>query len=164
MKTNVTKKKLIGIASIILILIVIIISNSQSNTVYRETTVEKGNLTVGITKTGTVAVEDTEQIFDVDISEYSSSDSDDYSWSNSSAMNPFQGMAQILQDSSTETSTSSERQLKVEELFAKVGEIISENDPICSLSEETVNSIRNALADDEAEAKTTSAQLRAPLH
>lgn len=152
-------KKMILFSALILaavvIIILIVLITSKQQVVYRETTVEKGNLTVGITETGNISVEESEQTFDADISEYSS-DSSDYSWNTGGGdggMNPFQSMQQILGESSSDSTSS--RQLEVEEIFVSVGQTIKAGDPICSLSEETVTSIRSALSQDEAEALTT---------
>lgn len=156
MKIN---KKIVFVSALILaviaIVILIAVNAAKKQVVYRETTVEKGNLTVGITKTGNISVEESEQTFDVDISEYSSENSE-FSWSmggEGGGMNPFQNMETIVGGSDSDSSST--RQLEVEEIFASVGQTIKAGDPICSLSEETVTSIRSALSQDEAEALTT---------
>lgn len=75
------KKRLIACGAagaILIILIVMIVVLSLANkeeVVYRETTVVRGNLTVGVEIDGTVSVGTTTQTLDVDISAYTSSDS-----------------------------------------------------------------------------------------
>lgn len=146
----------IATALILVILVMAVVNANKTETVYRETTVQYGNLTVGITETGNVSVEETEQTFDVDISEYSADDTS-YSWSSGNGgANPFQAMSQIMSNTtSSSTSTSTTRVLTVEEVYVSAGEEIKAGDPICRLSQESVESIRSALAEDEAEAFNT---------
>ena len=122
---------------------------------YREATVTKGNLTVGVAKTGSVSVEETEQTFDVDISQYSADESS-YSWNSSSQgmNNPFEAMSQIFSSSSTSSDIAT-RKLIVNQVLVSAGEEIKAGDAICSLEESSVQSIRNALKDDADNAKNT---------
>ena len=66
------KKVIIGICLAVLILIIIIVAvagNKESEEItYRETTVEKGELVVGITESGSVDIGTVDQVFELDMS------------------------------------------------------------------------------------------------
>ena len=59
---------------------VLLTRNGEDETVYREETVQYGELTVGLQETGSVEVGTTEQIFELDMSAYTESGDSSFSW------------------------------------------------------------------------------------
>ncbi len=162
------RKKTAIIASVLIILlicipIVITISNAKEDTVYKETEVYYGNLTVGITESSTVDIGTLEQSFELDLSSLvstSSTDSSDSTSSNSGipSMNSGGGMdmfSQIfsLASGNDSATSSSENMVEVESILVNVGEQIEEGDPILTLTESSVSEIREQLAEDVVVAK-----------
>lgn len=151
------KKIIAGVGSTTLVIVIAtgaILLSGGEKIVYVETTAEVGNLTVGITEDGNVEVEETEQIFDVDINEFSSENESSFAWESGGGMgNMMPGMGSM--GVSFSNSTSDTRELVVEEMYVSVGQEITEGTPICRLTEESLTSIRNGLVDDEAVAKST---------
>lgn len=137
------------------IILLVVISNKEE-TVYRETQAMKGNLTVGVTESGSVSIGTSEQTFDLDISEYTGS-SDSYSWNGNGGMGA--GMEQIfsnsLSSSGSTSSTSSDRTLDVEAVYVTAGSEVAEGTALVKLTDSSVSSIRQDLESDQAEAKIT---------
>ncbi len=138
-----------GIAAVAIVAVIVLVAvlavrnnnDSSDDTVYRETTVEYGSITVGITDEGSVSIGTVEQTFDLDISALVSSDSS----SSSSGI-----MGQMMQSFSMGGSSysSQSQSLEVESVYVTVGQEISEGDVIYTFTEDSVNEIRQALADD----------------
>lgn len=137
------------------IILLVVISNREE-TVYRETQAMKGNLTVGVTESGSVSIGTSEQTFDLDISEYTGS-SDSYSWNGNGSMGA--GMDQLfsnsLSSSGSTSSTSSDRTLDVEAVYVTAGSEVAEGTALVKLTDSSVSSIRQELESDQAEAKIT---------
>ena len=128
-------------------------SESSANTVYREETVTKGALTVGITEEGTVTIGMTTQTLDVDISAYTGSDNTSTnSWQNAGGG----GMPGQQTQTTTTTSTDSDtRELEVKQVYVNVGQEIAKGDPIALLDADSVNDIKADLQADVEDAKNT---------
>ena len=128
-------------------------SESSANTVYREETVTKGALTVGITEEGTVTIGTTAQTLDVDISAYTGSDNTSTnSWQNAGGG----GMPGQQTQTTTTTSTDSDtRELEVKQVYVNVGQEIAKGDPIALLDADSVNDIKTDLQADVEDAKNT---------
>ena len=127
-------------------------SESSANTVYREETVTKGALTVGITEEGTVTIGTTAQTLAVDISAYTGSDNT----STNSLQNAGGGMPGQQTQTTTTTSTDSDtRELEVKQVYVNVGQEIAKGDPIALLDADSVNDIKADLQADVEDAKNT---------
>lgn len=122
--------------------------DGEEEAVYKEVTVEKGDLTVGISESGSVAIGTLTQEFELE--------SDSGSSTSGSAQSTAGGMS-----SSGSSSGSSSESLVVEELYVAVGQKVSEGDPLLKISEESVEEYREALSDavTEAQAAVNSASL-----
>lgn len=143
---------LIAIALVIVILVVVISGkSSQTDTVYKEETVSYGELTVGITESGSIEIGTSTQTMDVDISAYSGSD--EFSWNSMGGG----GMGGGNNTDSTSSSDSDDdsRILEVESVYVTVGQEIAEGDAIAKLSEDSVTSIRAELEADVVDAQNT---------
>lgn len=142
----------IGVAAVIAIiaLIVVIMSGrEEEDTVYRETTVEYGTLTVGITDEASVGIGTVEQTFDLDISALVSSEAS----STSSGMGGMGGgmgdRGGGMQMFSMGTQYISQSQsLEVSKVHVTVGQSIKAGDALYTLTEESVQEIRTALQED----------------
>ena len=134
-------------------------SENSANTVYREETVTKGALTVGITEEGTVTIGTTTQTLDVDISAYTGSDSTTTnSWPNAGG----DGMPGQQTQTTTTTSTDSDtRELEVKQVYVNVGQEVAKGDPIALLDADSVNDIKADLQADVEDAKNTYDETRA---
>lgn len=115
----------------------------EGEMVYKEVTVEKGTLTVGVTESGSVTIGTLEQEFEIENSGSTSGTSNSAQTGGNTGMNA--GMT------STSTSSSSVA-LEVEEVYAAVGQQVSAGDPILKLSAESVEDYRDALEDAVTEA------------
>ena len=132
---------------------------NQADTVnYKEETVKKGSVAVGITESGTVTLGSSEQDFSVaDVIEVESTSSSSDS-STSSAQGSGQStaggmdMASMMGGASMESSsgsssssTGTETALEVEEVYVAVGQAVSEGDPILKITEDSIEEYRTAL-------------------
>lgn len=112
----------------------------KDESVYKETTVAYGSLTVGITEEGSVSVGTVIQEFDLDISEYSGSTQSSFQ---SGPMMPGGGLS----------ASSSGRRLEVEAVYVSVGQQVAKGDPVLRLTQESIDDIREELAADEEDAR-----------
>lgn len=124
--------------------------DAESETVYKEVTVERGTLTVGVTESGSVAIGTLEQELEVG-----------NSGTTSSASNSAQGVGNTGRSGGTaSTSTSSSSvTLEVEEVYAAVGQQVSAGEPILKLSAESVADYRDTLEDAVTEARTAVSEV-----
>lgn len=122
--------------------------SNEEETVFRETQVQHGDLTVGVTESGTVTVGTVDQTFALDISEYTSQSSEG---SRGGFGMPF-GMGQA-------SSSAGSRSLEVEELYVSVGQQIEKGDALIKLTVESVEDIRKELVSDVESAQLTRNQL-----
>lgn len=152
------KRVILGIlagAVLVAVIFLCVFLANREEVIYVKTLAEIGNLTVGITETGNVAVEEEEQTFDIDISEFSSENSDGFAWQPDGGGGGMGGMQNIVQIFSSSAESGASRELIVEEVFVSAGQEITAGTPICSFSEESLATIKNGLVDDEAAAKNT---------
>ena len=100
-------------------------NNLTQEVTYRETTVEYGDLTVGITEDSTVSIGTVSQTFDLDISALVSSDSSSGS-SQTDSMSGGMGMQMFSFGESSYTSQSQE--MKIDSVHITVGQEIQAGD------------------------------------
>lgn len=126
---------------------VLIWKNGQTGEVtYRETTVEYGNLTVGITEDSTVNIGTVSQTFDLDISALVSSDSS--SSSSTSQNDSMGGMGMQMFSFGGDTYTSQSQEMVIESVHITVGQEIQAGDVLYTLTEDSVEEIRTQLEED----------------
>ena len=126
---------------------VLIWKNSQTSEVtYRETTVEYGDLTVGITEDSTVNIGTVSQTFDLDISALVSSDSS--SSSSTSQNDSMGGMGMQMFSFGGDTYTSQSQEMVIDSVHITVGQEIQEGDVLYTLTEDSVEEIRAQLEED----------------
>ncbi len=134
--------------------------------VYRETTVEYGDLTVGVTEDSEVNIGTTEQRFDLDISALVNNESGSSQGSTggmsggaSGGMGggmSMGGMQQVVQAAMTfsfsgNVFASESQEMEVAKVHISVGQEIKEGDVLYTLTEESVNEIRFQLEKDVAD-------------
>ena len=139
--------------------VVILVRNSgKEEIVYKETTVEYGELAVGITESSSVDMENVTQSFDLDISALVKEESGSSSSSNGQ-MNQMGGMGQAVMGqiagmTGSGISYSSEAaDVTVEQVMVSVGQEIKKGDLLLKLTEESVEEIRSQLEEDFTEAE-----------
>lgn len=126
-------------------------SEEEEKSVYRETTVEYGDLTVGITEDSEVNIGTTEQTFDLDISALVDSSSGN-SQGNTGGMGRQMENGGMMSFSFGGNLFASESQeMSVEQVHITVGQEISVGDVLYTLTEESVNEIRSQLEMDVAD-------------
>lgn len=136
---------------LILVLTVVLTTGDNTQVVYKETVVEKGDLTVGITEDGSVNIGTVDQTFDLDLSAFEASSSNSSGGSGGGMGSMFPNMG----GSSSNTSKEYSRALDVEEVYVTVGQQITKGDALFKLTEDSVASIKDELEEDEASAKLT---------
>lgn len=123
-------------------------ANTTQNvsTVYKEVAVEKGNLTVGVTESGSVSIGTLEQEFSLEESSSSSS-------------SQTSGMGGMSGNSSATSSVS----LEVEEVYVSVGQKVTEGEALLKISEESIAEYRASLKEavSDASASLSEAKLSA---
>ncbi len=135
---------ILGIAATIGVLIW---KNGQTSEVtYCETTVEYGNLTVGITEDSTVNIGTVSQTFDLDISALVSSDSS--SSSSTSQNDSMGGMGMQMFSFGGDTYTSQSQEMVIDSVHITVGQEIQAGDVLYTLTEDSVEEIRTQLEED----------------
>lgn len=126
---------------------VLIWENGQTSEVtYRETTVEYGDLTVGITEDSTVNIGTVSQTFDLDISALVSSDSS--SSSSTSQNDSMGGMGMQMFSFGGDTYTSQSQEMVIDSVHITVGQEIQAGDVLYTLTEDSVEEIRTQLEED----------------
>ena len=118
----------------------------ESETTYKETTVEKGNLTVGVTESGSITIGSLSQ--EIEFMDSTSSSGSGQNTGSSTA------------NSSSSSSTAA---LEVEEVYVSAGQNVQKGDAILKLTSESVESYRKELTDavTEAQAAVSEAKLTA---
>lgn len=132
-----------------------------SETVYKETEAVKGNLTVGITESGTVDIGTVAQTFDLDLSELVRYTSADSSGSSQSSAQNAMGNSQVgmggmdmfdqifgFASQSGQDTTAGSGTLEVEEVMVSIGQQVQEGEVLYTLTEESVGEIRERLKSD----------------
>ena len=126
---------------------VLIWKNGQTSEVtYRATTVEYGDLTVGITEDSTVNIGTVSQTFDLDISALVSSDSS--SSSSTSQNDSMGGMGMQMFSFGGDTYTSQSQEMVIDSVHITVGQEIQAGDVLYTLTEDSVEEIRTQLEED----------------
>lgn len=154
-------KKIVSIcAAIILVLSAagIIMATSLQRgeeTAYRETVVQYGDLTVGITESGSIEVGTTTQELELDISAISSA-TGAFSWQGGGMQ---MGMMGNPGTQTTQSSSQDGRALVVESIYAKEGQQITAGDALLKLTQDSVEAIREELLEDVSKAQLTLKQL-----
>lgn len=120
-------------------------NNHTQEVTYRETTVEYGDLTVGITEDSKVSIGTVSQTFDLDISALVSSDSSSGS-SQTDSMSGGMGMQMFSFGESSYTSQSQE--MEIDSVHITVGQEIQAGDVLYTLTEDSVEEIRAQLEED----------------
>ena len=129
-------------------------SEKEEEATYREVQAEYGELTVGLEESGNVTVGTTEQTFDLDLSAYTGSSSDGFSWGQGGGI--FQGMGG--QSGAGSSGSSSTRNLIIEEVLITEGQEIAQGDALYRITQESMDSIRGELCSDVSEAEVTLAK------
>lgn len=154
-----SNKKVIGViggAAVVCIMIASMVfvshdTGKEETVVYRETTVEYGDLTVGVTEDSQVSIGTTKQTFDLDISSLVDSGSDS-SQGNTGGMGMQMGNGGMMSFSFGNNAFSSEAQeMEIEKVHITVGQEISEGDVLYTLTQDSVNKIRSQLETDAAD-------------
>ncbi|MDO4285849.1 MAG: efflux RND transporter periplasmic adaptor subunit [Eubacteriales bacterium] len=118
--------------------------SASSEVTYRETAAVFGDLAVGVTESGEIAIGSSEQTFDLDLSAYSSS--------SSAAAGGMGDMGGGFPMTLTGSGSTGSRTLEIEEVYVTEGQEISVGDPLLRLEESSVDSIRNDLTEDVSSA------------
>lgn len=163
-QTKNKKKLLIGggaaaVAGIAVICVCLVVRRSGGeDVVYRETTIAYGNLTVGISDDSSVEIGTLEQTFDLDIRALVDSDSTSDSQSAGGSFGTPGGMGGgnnggnnggMMSFGSFNTGYASQDQsLEVASVAIAIGQEIKEGDVLYTLTQESVDEIRDALSED----------------
>ncbi|MDE7207980.1 MAG: HlyD family efflux transporter periplasmic adaptor subunit [Lachnospiraceae bacterium] len=163
-QTKNKKKFLIGggaaaVAGIAVICVCLVVRRSGGeDVVYRETTIAYGNLTVGISDDSSVEIGTLEQTFDLDIRALVDSDSTSDSQSAGGSFGTPGGMGGgnnsgnnggMMSFGSFNTGYASQDQsLEVASVAIAIGQEIKEGDVLYTLTQESVDEIRDALSED----------------
>ena len=140
------------------------VNAEETDVVTKETSVEYGNLTVGITESGSVALGTVEQTFDIDLTESDSLSSDNSSGTSVAEVQGGiaggeNGMAAASMTennaSSASSSDSSDISLEVEEVYVSAGQVVEKEDPLLKLSKDSVQEARAFLEEQIDCAKLT---------
>lgn len=123
-------------------------SSAEGEVVYKETAVAKGNLTVGVTESGSVSIGTLTQEFSLGESE------------SSSLAQSYGGMGNM---SGNVGGNSTATALEVEEVYVAVGQNVQEGEPLLKISEESIAEYRDSLksAVNDATASLSEAKLSA---
>lgn len=116
-------------------------SDSEEQAVYKEVTVEKGNLTAGVTESGSVTIGTLDQTLVFQ------------------RILPLQArrttrLRRTVQGENATSSTSTASTLEVETVYVAAGQSVAEGAPILKLTEESVASYKKDLEEAVTEAKT----------
>ncbi|MBD5088612.1 MAG: HlyD family efflux transporter periplasmic adaptor subunit [Clostridiales bacterium] len=139
---------------------------SEAEVVTKETTVEYGNLTVGVTESGTAALGTVEQKFSVDLSENGNSGTTTSS-QNTNDLSGIQGMNMTAgnnggsSNQSNSNSSSESGILEVEEIYVSEGQVVEKGDNLLKLTKESIDKSREILKNvvDSAELTLKKAKI-----
>lgn len=156
--TGKNKKVIIGVAiAAVLVVSGVVVANvsasssKEESTVYKETQVQYGNLTVGITESGTTSIGTETLDYDVDavsVTKSSSSTSSSSSGDSSSSLSTSSSTT-----STSSTTSSSAPALEVEEVYVASSQIVSEGDQILKVTDKSYQKVLTYL---EAAVKTAT--------
>lgn len=131
-------RRLIGLGVLLVVMLAaagytLFIKPNQSDTkmVYLESPVTKGNLTVGVTESGSLSYGVTSMKYDLDLSTDETEES----------------------SSSDETEEDSTRYLKVEDVYVATGQRVSQGDAVLKFTSDSVAAVRQKLTNAKTEAE-----------
>lgn len=138
----------------------------EAEVVTKETVAEYGDLTVGVTESGSAALGTVEQKFSVDLSESGSSSTTTGS-QNTNDLSKIQGMNMTTGNnggsgSQSDSDNSSESGiLEVEEVYVSEGQVVEKGDNLLKLTKESIDKARKILKDavDSAELTLKKAKI-----
>lgn len=161
-----------GICSVCVIVVVAgaigLSGGSDTEVIYKETTVKYGTLVKGVTESGSVDIGTVDQTFDLDMSALQRTDSSGNSSGNASGSSGFGGMSafgggaqggldmfgQIFNmGGSSSNSNRDASTLTVAEVVVSVGQQVSEGDPLYLLEEDSVSDLEEELQSNVEKAK-----------
>lgn len=146
-----------AVLAIVVTGVITAVSLQKEESAYRETTVQYGDLTVGITENGSIEIGTTTQELELDISAYTVQEG--AFWTGGMQLGvSMPGMGTQTDQSSRESSTDT-RALVVESIIVSEGEQISAGDALFKLTQESVDALREEMTADIAEAGLTLKQL-----
>ena len=156
MKVETIKKKLknkkflakfIGIAALFLVVITLVIYQlliyprlSTESYVYKETTVVKGDIVLGIEESGTVTLAESELSYDLTITTDDEDEDDDDD------------------DDDDDEDEEESKNLEIEEVYVTMGQRITEGEALFKLTEASVASVKRLLESNQADAKIALAE------
>lgn len=147
----------VAVLAIVVTGVITAVSLQKEESAYRETTVQYGDLTVGITENGSIEIGTTTQELELDISAYTVQEG--AFWTGGMQLGvSMPGMGTQTDQSSRESSTDT-RALVVESIIVSEGEQISAGDALFKLTQESVDALREEMTADIAEAGLTLKQL-----
>lgn len=126
----------------------------EGETVYKEVTVEKGNLTVGVTESGSVTIGTLSQEWELETSGSSTS---------GSTQSAAAGGSQTGGSTEAASGSSTSAVLTVEEVYVSVGQNVAAGEPLLKISQESVSDYREVLekAVEDAQTSVSEANLNA---
>lgn len=132
---------------------------SEVEVVTKETTVEYGNLTVGVTESGAASLGMVEQIFSVDLSESEGSSTSTNSQS-TNTLSGMQGMSMTTENNgannqSNPNSSSEAGILEVEEVYVSEGQVVEKGENLLKLTKDSIKESRKKLKDAVNSAELT---------
>lgn len=149
------KGKIIAVcaAAVLIFLVTGIITavslNREEETAYRETKVQYGDLTVGITESGSIEVGTTTQELKLGISAYTPETENGFRAGTMQMGLPGMGTQTA---GNNQESTSDTRTLTVESIAVKEGQQVRAGDVLLTLTQESVDILREKLKDDVSQA------------
>lgn len=124
--------------------------NRVEEAAYRETRVQFGDLTVGITESGSIEVGTTTQELELDISAYTSETENGFRAGTMQMGLPGMGTQTA---GNNQESTSDTRTLTIESIAVKEGQQVRAGDVLLILTQESVDILREKLTDDVSQAQ-----------
>ena len=136
----------------------------SADEIYKEVTVQRGNVTAGVTESAAVSVESLEQTYDLTLTSTSVSASVESSSSGSSrgsGMSMGSGMGSMGSTSVSTQSESSAVALVVEQVCITEGQTVQKGDVLMTITQESIDEARTALTEavEDAELALRQAQI-----
>lgn len=141
----------------------------QAETVYKETTVDFGNLTVGVEESGSVTIGTVSQAFDLTLGGSASSSGAAASAGSTSTAASSQASQSTTSSGATGNGTaaaassstsSSSGALEVETVFVVVGQAVQVGDPLLKLTPDSISATRTILTDAVTSARLAFKQAK----
>lgn len=135
-------------------------NKSEAGVVSKETTVEYGNLTVGITESGTAALGTVEQKFSIDLTD-NESNSTTTSTQDTNNLSGIQEMGMMAGSSGGNSSQNNSKNssgsggLEVEDVYVSEGQVVEKGDNLLKLTKESIEESRKILKDAVNSAELT---------